>query len=61
MNVPTADVPQVFQQVGTTTPVYFVTRGSYNAGLEKYFASEVKFNKPNDTEYVGVARLQPSK
>jgi 4-amino-4-deoxy-L-arabinose transferase-like glycosyltransferase len=59
MNDPLANVPVVFQKVGTSIPVYFVTRGAYNAGLEKYFASEVKFAKPNDKEFVGVALLKP--
>ncbi len=61
MNDPATDVPLVFQKVGTSVPVYFVARGGYNAGLEKYFASEKIFAKPNDKEFVGVARLQPVK
>jgi len=59
MSDPTADVQIVFQKVGTTIPVYFIARGGYNAGLEKHFAYEKKFAKPNDIEYVGVARLKP--
>jgi 4-amino-4-deoxy-L-arabinose transferase-like glycosyltransferase len=61
MNNPTVDVPQVFAQVGTSIPVYYVARGGYNAGLEKYFVSEKIFAKPDDKEYVGVALLKPAK
>jgi 4-amino-4-deoxy-L-arabinose transferase-like glycosyltransferase len=60
MNDPQANVAQVFQKVGTSIPVYFVARGAYNAGLEKYFASEKIFSKPNDKEFVGVAMLKPT-
>jgi 4-amino-4-deoxy-L-arabinose transferase-like glycosyltransferase len=59
MSEPTADVPIVFQKVGSSMPVYFVSRGAYYAGLEKYFAEEKKFTKPNDTEFVGVELLNP--
>jgi hypothetical protein len=61
MSDPLANVPVVFQKVGTSIPVYFVARGNYNAGLEKYFASEKIFAKPNDKEFVGVALLKPAK
>ncbi|MEK7572904.1 MAG: glycosyltransferase family 39 protein [Patescibacteria group bacterium] len=37
--------------------IYFVSRGAYYVGLEKYFLSEKKFLKPNDNEFVGVQRL----
>lgn len=60
MDNPQADVPIVFKKIGTTSiPVYFVSRGAYYAGLEKYFASEKRFLKPYDTEFVGVERLKP--
>jgi Zn-dependent protease with chaperone function len=57
MNDPAADAPVVLQKVGTAAPIYFVSRGGYNAGLEKYFVSEKIFKKPNDQEFVGVARF----
>jgi len=56
---PASDVPVVFQKVGSSMPIYFVSRGGYYAGLEKYFVSEKKFTKPHDTEFVGVERLRP--
>jgi hypothetical protein len=59
MNYPQEDVQKIFQRVGNTTPVYFVTRGNNNGGLEKYFLSEKKFSKPNDTDFVGVVQLKP--
>lgn len=39
-------------------PIYFVSRGAYYVGLEKYFVSEKKFLKPNDSEFVGVQKLK---
>lgn len=38
-------------------PIYFVSRGAYYVGLEKYFISEKKFLKPDDKEFVGIQRL----
>lgn len=59
MDDPQADVPIVFKKIGTSIPVYFVSRGAYYAGLEKYFANEKRFLKPHDTEFVGVEQLKP--
>ncbi|KKQ75422.1 MAG: hypothetical protein US96_C0011G0020 [Candidatus Woesebacteria bacterium GW2011_GWB1_38_5b] len=39
------------------TPVYFVSRGNYFAGADKYFKEEKIFKKPNDEEFVGVYKL----
>ncbi|MGH7203538.1 MAG: ArnT family glycosyltransferase, partial [Candidatus Levyibacteriota bacterium] len=50
-------LPQVFSQIDTSVPVYFVSRGAYYAGMEKYFANQKKFLKPSDTEFVGVELL----
>jgi hypothetical protein len=60
MNDPPSDVLKVFQKYGTSLPVYYVARGGYNAGLEKYFVSEKIFAKPNDKEFVGIATLKPA-
>jgi len=58
MDNPQVDVPLVFKKIGTSIPIYFVSRGAYYAGLEKYFANEKKFLKPNDAEFVGVEQLK---
>lgn len=61
MDNPQADVEFVLKKVGNSIPVYFVSRGAYYAGLEKYFADEKRFLKPHDVEFVGVERLRPLK
>lgn len=42
-------------------PVYFISRGAYYAGLEKYFKSEKRFLKPNDKEFIGVYEIDVEK
>ena len=46
---------------GSKKPVYFVSRGEYNMGLDKYFANKKTFAKPYDSEYVGVYLLKPER
>lgn len=58
LNDPLNQIESVFQLVPENIPVYFVSRGGYYAGIEKYFKDEVTFEKPNnDPEYVGVQLL----
>lgn len=61
-NNPRGDVQFIFQKIGTSIPVYFVSRGAYYAGLEKYFAAKKEFMIPNDEDhgFVGVIRLKPA-
>jgi len=42
-------------------PQYFVSRGGYYAGLEKYFVHEKRFLKPDGVDFVGVEQLQTKK
>jgi 4-amino-4-deoxy-L-arabinose transferase-like glycosyltransferase len=53
---PEEDMKVAFQHI--QGPVYFVSRGGFYAGLDKYFVSRKEFKKPNDNEFVGVYRLQ---
>lgn len=51
------DIAELKKIIAQNTPVYFVSRGAYYAGLEKYLSREVKFHKPNDNEFVGVYEM----
>jgi hypothetical protein len=42
----------------TKHPVYFVSRGGYYAGFQKYFVDKKIFVKPDDEEFVGVYRME---
>lgn len=39
-------------------PMYYVSRGAYYGGMEKYLTEEKKFSKPNDSEFVGVYKIK---
>lgn len=57
LNQPTEEMKNVFAQVDKSMPIYFVSRGAYYGGLEKYFVAQKQFSKPNDKEFVGVELL----
>lgn len=56
MNNPSEGIAEILRTY--PAPVYFVSRGSYYAGLEDYIVSRKNFYKPNDSEFVGVNLLK---
>ena len=44
-------------QLDLEKPTFFVSRGAYYLGLERFLKDEVKFEKPEDSEFIGVYRL----
>lgn len=48
---------EVVRQTGNDQKIYFVSRGAFYAGLEKYFLSEKKFRKKDGEDFVGVQEL----
>lgn len=54
---PLNGTPKVEDLEKLSPPIYFVSRGGQFLGLEKYLRQEKVFNKPNDSEFVGIYRL----
>ncbi len=48
----------LIKESGGRYPVYFVSRGDYFAGADKYFKDKKIFQKPNDREFVGVYEME---
>ena len=52
------EFPLIRNEIDPTTPIYYVSRGGANAGLESYFVESKIFEKPNDAEFIGVHLLK---
>ncbi|EKD86233.1 MAG: hypothetical protein ACD_37C00398G0002 [uncultured bacterium] len=49
---------KIISQKVLNEPMYYVSRGAYYGGMEKYLTEEKKFSKPNDSEFVGVYKIK---
>lgn len=49
---------KIVNQQKINKPMYYVSRGAYYGGMEKYLTEEKKFSKPNDSEFVGVYKIK---
>ncbi len=55
--IPLNNTPSIEELEKLPQPAYFVSRGGQYLGLEKYLRQEKVFRKPNDSEFVGIYRL----